>query len=74
MEKKTTVMKRLSIYFGHHSLDFLNRFLNILNKYNILMLNKYNLEEVTCFIHKFVLAIFRGRGPTRWGPRAEGRG
>ena len=42
--KKTTEMKRLSIYFGHHSLAFLNSFLNILNKYNILVLNKYNLE------------------------------
>ena len=42
--KKTTVMKSLSIYFGHHSLAFLNSFLNILNKYNVLILNKYNLE------------------------------
>ena len=30
--KKTTVMKNLSIHFGHHSLAFLNSFLNILNK------------------------------------------
>ena len=43
-EKKTTVMKSLFIYFGHHSLAFLNRLLNILNKYNVLILNKYNLE------------------------------
>ena len=42
--KKTTVMKSLSIYFGHHSLAFLNSFLNVLNKYNVLTLNKYNLE------------------------------
>ena len=42
--KKTTVMKSLSIYFGHHSLAFQNSFLNILNKYNILVLNKYNLQ------------------------------
>ena len=42
--KKTTVMKSLSIYFGHHSLAFLNSFLNMLNKYNVLILNKYNLE------------------------------
>ena len=42
--KKTTVIKSLSIYFGHHSLAFLNSFLNILNKYNILELNKHNLE------------------------------
>ena len=43
-EKKTTVMKSLSIYFRHHSLAFLNSFLNILNKYNILVLNKYILN------------------------------
>ena len=44
-EKKTTAMKRLSIYFGgHHSLAILNSFLNILNKYNVLNLNKYSLE------------------------------
>ena len=34
----------LSIYFEHHSLTFLNSFLNILNKYNVLVLNKYNFE------------------------------
>ena len=43
-EKKSTVMRNLSIYFGHHGLAFLNIFLNILNKYNVLILNKYNLE------------------------------
>ena len=43
-------------FFKHHSLDFLNRFLNILNKYNALILSMYNLEEVICFVHKFVLA------------------
>ena len=43
-EKKTTVMKSLSIYFRHHSLAFLSRFWNILNKYNILVLNKYVLN------------------------------
>ena len=43
-EKKPTVMKSLSIYFGHHSLAFLWSFLNIFNKYNTLVLNKYNLE------------------------------
>ena len=64
--KKSTVIKNLSIYFGRHSLAFLNSFLIIMKKYNVLILNKYNLEEVICFIHKFVLAIF-------WGPRAEGR-
>ena len=37
-------MKSLSIYFGHYNLAFLNSFLNILNKSNILVLNKYNLE------------------------------
>ena len=37
-------MKNLSISLGHHSLAFLNSFLNILNKYNVLILNKYNLE------------------------------
>ena len=57
-------MKSLSIYFGHHSLVILNSFLNILNKYNISVLNKHSLEQVICFIHKFVLAIF-------WGPRVE---
>ena len=41
---KTTVMKILSSYFGNHSLAFLNSFLNILNKYNVLILNKYNIE------------------------------
>ena len=38
------MMKNLSIYVGHHNLAFLNSFLNILNKSNILVLNKYNLE------------------------------
>ena len=71
-EKKTTVMKSLSIYFGHHSLAFLNSFLNILNKYNILVLNKYNLEYVTCLFINLFLQYLRGRGPTRW--RAKGRG
>ena len=42
--KKSTVMRILSIYFGHHSSAFLNIFLNILSKYNVLILNKYNLE------------------------------
>ena len=36
MEKKTTAMKSLSIYFGHYSLAFTNSFLNILNKYIII--------------------------------------
>ena len=44
VEKKNTVMKSFSIYFGHHSLAFLNSFLNIFNKYNVLTLDKYNLE------------------------------
>ena len=44
MKKKTAVMKNLSIYFSHHSLAFLNSFLNILNKYNIFVLNKYILN------------------------------
>ena len=60
-------MKSLFIYFGHHSLAFLNSFLNILNKCNVLILNKYNFEQVICFIHNFVLAIF-------WGPRANKMG
>ena len=42
-EKKSTVMKNLSICFGHHSLAFLSSFLNILKKY-VLNLNKYNHE------------------------------
>ena len=42
--KKTTVMKSLSIYFVHHTSAFLNSFLNTLNKYNVLILNKFNLE------------------------------
>ena len=37
-------MKSLHIYFGRHSLAFLNSFLNILNKYNVLILNKYDFE------------------------------
>ena len=57
-------MKSLSIYFGHHSLAFLNSLLNILNKY-VFTLNKYNVELEICLIHEFVLAIF-------WGPTAEG--
>ena len=43
--KKNTVMKSLSIYFGYHNLAFLNSFLNILNKYNTLVLNKYILNK-----------------------------
>ena len=68
-EKKTTLMKRLSIYFGHYSLAFLNSFLNILNKYNVLILNKYNPEQVICFIHQFVLEIYRGTEDRRDGGR-----
>ena len=52
-------MKSLSIYFGRHSLAFLNSFLGILNKYNVLILNKYNLE---CFIYEFGLAILGADG------------
>ena len=63
-DEKRTVTKSFSTYFGHHSLSSLNSFLNIMNKYDVLILNKYNLEQVICFIHKFVLAIFLG-------PRAE---
>ena len=73
-EKTTTAMKSLSIYFEHHSLAFLNSFLNILNKYNFLILNKYYLEQVICYIHEFDLAILWDRWLMRWGPRAEGRG
>ena len=69
MKKKTTLMKRLSIYFGHYSLAFLNSFLNILNKYNVLILNKYNPEQVICFIHEFVLEIYRGTEDRRDGGR-----
>ena len=42
--KKSTATKNLPIYFGHHHLAFLNRFLNILNKNNVLIFNKYNHE------------------------------
>ena len=66
-KKKTTVMKSLSIYFGHHSFAFLKSFLNIFNKCNVLILNKYNLESVTSFTHEFVLPIF-------WGTRADEMG
>ena len=52
-------MKSLSIYFGRHGLAFLNSFLGILNKYNVLILNKYNLE---CFIYEFGLAILGVEG------------
>ena len=60
-EKKTTAMKSFSIYFGHYSLTFLNSFLNILNKYNILVLNKYNLEYVICLFVDLFLQYFGGR-------------
>ena len=71
-EKKTAVMKILSIYFGHHSLAFLDSFLNILNKYNILVFNfKYNLEYVICLFIKLFLECFGGQGPTRSGSRVE---
>ena len=40
IKKRTTVVKSLSIYFGHHSLSVLNSFWNILSKYNVLILNK----------------------------------
>ena len=73
-EKKPTVMKCLFIYFGHHSLAFLNNSLNILNKYNILVLNKYNLEYVICLFINLFLQHFWGQGPTRWGTRAEDKG
>ena len=43
-KKPFLLMKSLSIYFRHHSLAFLNCVLNILNKYNILVLNKYILN------------------------------
>ena len=33
--QKPTVMKNLSIYFGHYGLAFLNNFFNILNKYKL---------------------------------------
>ena len=67
MKKKTNVMKSLSICFGHHSLAFLNSFWNILNKYHILVLNKYNLEYVTCNI-----LGAEGRRDGGWGPRGRG--
>ena len=57
-DEKPTVMKSLSIYFGHRSLTFLNSFLKILNEYNVFILNKYNLNKE----YAFVLAIFGGRG------------
>ena len=69
-DKKTAVMKSLSIYFGHYSLAFLNSFLNTLNKY-ILVLNKHDLEYVICLFINLFLQYFGGRGQTRWGPRAE---
>ena len=65
-------MKILSIYFGHRSLAFLDSFLNILNKYNILVFNfKYNLEYVICLFIKLFLECFGDQGPTRWGPRVK---
>ena len=36
-EKRTTVMKNLSIYSGHHIFAFLNSFLKILNRYDVLI-------------------------------------
>ena len=71
--KKTIVMKSLSIYFGQHSLAFLNTFLSILKKYNVSTLNKYNLEQViyALFINLF-LQYFGSQGLTRWGPRTQG--
>ena len=44
IDEKNYCDEKLYIYFRHHSLAFLNSFLNILNKYNVLILNKYNLE------------------------------
>ena len=66
-------MKSLSIYFGQHRLVFLNTFLNILKKYNVSILNKYNLEQViyALFINLF-LQYFGDQGLTRWVPRTEG--
>ena len=69
-DKKTAVMKSLSIYFGHYSLAFLNSFLNTLNKY-ILVLNKHDLEYVICLFINLFLQYFGGRGQTRLGPKAE---
>ena len=66
-------MKSLSIYFGQHSLAFLNTFLSILKKYNVSTLNKYNLEQViyALFINLF-LQYFGSQGLTRWRPRTQG--
>ena len=44
MKKKNYCDENLSIYFVNHGLAFLNSFLNIFNKYNILVLNKYILN------------------------------
>ena len=68
---KKKLLWRKAFRFGHHSLAFLNSFLNILNK-DVLILKKYNFEWVICFIHEFVLAIFWGRRAER--RRVEGRG
>ena len=45
-KRKATVIKSLSIYFEDHSLVFLNSFLNVLKKYNVLILDKDNLEQI----------------------------
>ena len=63
-------MKSLPIYFGRYSLAFLNSFLNILNKY-ILVLNKCNFKYVICLFINLFLQYFGARGQMRWGPRAE---
>ena len=71
-EKKTTVMKSLSIYFGHHSLAFLNSFLNILNKYNVLILDKYNLKYA--LLMNLFFNIFGTEGRRDGGREPTGRG
>ena len=38
-EKKTTLMKNLSIYFGHHIFAFLDSFLKILNRYVLISIS-----------------------------------
>ena len=70
--KKTTVMKSLSIYFGHHSLAFLNSFLNILNKYNVLILDKYNLKYA--LLMNLFFNIFGTEGRRDGGREPTGRG
>ena len=52
-------MKSLCIYFGYHSLLFLNSFLNILDECNVLILNKYYALSINLILQNV------------WKPRAD---